>query len=476
MNGTDEENNFTRRHFVKMMGTGCAMAGLASPLGLLAGCSAPQSSEFSYIHDAVKPQNLSPVFTWTDILLQAMRNTTTVPPVASRAFAMAHTAGFLAVNGIVGGYRSVFGLEDGPRDADPNVAYGVAASMALSEALSNSFVFDRVNYLRNFPDGEAKNRGIAYGKRAAEVVIKSRINDGAEPNKANFYLGRYPRRGDSLQWSPTGPFYGAEEGPFLGTFHRGHLPGWGAVKPWVMKNKSDFLARPFPNIYSAEFAEQYEHVREIGRYDSTIRTEDQTEIAFFWEDGPRGVTPPGHFLIIAMRVIQDMGLPLLEQARLFSLLSMAMADAAITTWDSKYTHDIIRPETTIRQRANSIGNPYIKGTEDRNWRSLIFTPDFPAYTSGHSTFGATGARMIANFIGRDNVKFSAPPADIVNWPKQLGTGKIRRSWNSLWQAAEENGMSRIYGGVHWEADNNEGLRVGRELADYVFQHAFQKVV
>lgn len=474
MNNQDDHTQFTRRNFVKMMGAGCAVAGMASPLGLLTGCSAPQSSEFSYINEIIKPQNVSPVYKWTDIMLQAMRNTTTTPPPATRAFAMAHVAGFLAVNGITGGYQTPFGLEPGASDADPNVAYGVAASMALSEALTNSYAFDRMAFLRQYPDGEAKARAVAYGKRAAEVVIKSRINDGAEPNKANFYLGRYPRREDSLQWSPTGPFYGAPEGPFLGTFNRGLLPGWGAQKPWIMKSAGDFLARPFPNIYSAEFAQQYEHVREIGRIDSTTRTEDQTEIAFFWEDGPRGVTPPGHWLIVAMRVTQDMGLSLLEQARLFALLSIGQADAAITTWHSKYTHDIIRPETVIRQRANSIGNPYIKGTEDRNWRSLIFTPDFPAYTSGHSTFSGMGARMIANVIGRDDVKFSARAPDLVNWPKQLAN--VKRSWTSLWQAAEENGMSRIYGGVHWDADNTEGLRVGRDLADYVYQNAFVRAI
>ena len=82
--------------------------------------------------------------------------------------------------------------------------------------------------------------------------------------------------------------------------------------------------------------------------------------------------------------------------------------------------------------------------------------------------------MIANFIGTDAVSFSAEAPDLVNWPKQL-TG-VRRSWASLWQAAEENGASRIYGGVHWDADNIEGLKAGKKLADYVYTNAFQKAV
>jgi hypothetical protein len=132
------------------------------------------------------------------------------------------------------------------------------------------------------------------------------------------------------------------------------------------------------------------------------------------------------------------------------------------------------PEIAYGVRADKLNNPDITGQGQTNWRSLIFTPDFPAYTSGHSAFSGVSARMIANFIGTDAVNFSAEAPDLVNWPKQL-TG-VRRSWTSLWQAAEENGASRIYGGVHWDADNIEGLKAGKNLADYVYNNAFQKVV
>ncbi len=465
--------HYSRRDFMKGLtmvgGTGVVMG---SALGMLSGCSAPSTSRQSYIRNVIKPENKSVVFSWTDIMLQAVRNQSVTPPPASRAFAMAHTAGFLAVNGIKGGYNTSYQLEKAPKDTDAEIAYGVAFSMALSEAMQSSFVFDRKHFLDEYPDSEAKTNAIKYGRYAAKTVIKSRINDGAEPNKAQFYLGRYPRRGDTLEWSPTGPFYGAEDGPFLGTFNRGHLPGWGAQKSWVMKDKAIFQAPEFLDVESPEFARQYKRIKEIGAADSAIRTDDETEIAFFWEDGPRGVTPPGHWQIIAMRVVQDMNLPLIEQARLFALLSNGQADAAITTWDSKYTHDIVRPETVIRHRADKIGNTAIEGMGRSNWRSLIFTPDFPAYTSGHSTFSGVSARLIANFIGSDAVNFSAEAPDLVNWPKQLAG--VRRSWTSLWQAAEENGASRIYGGVHWDVDNVEGLRIGKEVADYVYANAFQK--
>lgn len=467
-------NNLSRRQLIKGIISGTSCVAMTSSFGLLGGCSAPVTSRQSYIHNIVKTKNISPVFAWTDIMLQAIRNQSVTPPPATRVFAMAHMAGFLAVNGVEGGYHTPYKLTPAPEGTNAEIAYGVAFSKALSESLQSSFVFDRQNYLENFDNNEGKAKSIRYGSYVADAVIKSRIRDGAEPSQSAFYLGRYPRRNDALRWAPTGPFYGAPVGPRFGTFGRGLLPGWGAQKSWVMKDKKEFLARDFPDPKSPEFTKQFKHLKEIGETNSRLRTEDQTQIAFFWEDGPRGVTPPGHWQLIAMNIIQDMNLPFIEQARLFALMSLGQADAAITTWDSKYTHDIIRPETAIRQRVHKLGNWEIEGLGKPDWTSLIPTPGFPAYTSGHSTFSAVSARIIANFIGRDDISFSSESPDLVNWPAQLTD--VRRSWNSLWDAAKEASMSRIYGGIHWEADATEGLRVGKELADYVYNNAFQKVV
>lgn len=466
--------HMTRRDMLKILSGGAASLALPPLLAGLAGCSATPGTRQSYITDRVQAENLSTVFIWTDMMLQAIRDQAITPPPATRAFAMAHTAGFLAVNGIVGKYQTPYQLPTAPAGTNPHIAYGSAFSRALGEALGSSFLFDQQRFLEAYADDAARHQSVRYGAAAADRVIDERINDGAEPNKAGFYLGRYPRRTDALRWAPTGPFYGASNGPRFGTFGRGLLPGWGAQKPWVMNSAGQFLARDFPDANSPEFAQQFEKIKGLGGTVSDVRTADETQIAFFWEDGPRGVTPPGHWQLIAMDVIQDRGLPLIEQARLFALLSMAQADAAITTWHSKYTHDIVRPETAIRQRADRFGNPALVGQRQADWTSLIPTPGFPAYTSGHSTFSAASARMIANFIGRDDVRFSSASPDLVNWPEQL-TG-VRRSWSSLWQAAEEAGASRLYGGIHWDADNDEALDIGRELADYVFAHAIVEKV
>ncbi|MEO0372095.1 MAG: vanadium-dependent haloperoxidase [Pseudomonadota bacterium] len=451
-----------RRDFLKR---GASFAALPL-IGSVAGCAAPITSSQSYINGVVAQDRVSPVFHWTDVMLQAIRNQAITPPPATRVFAMAHVAGFNAVNSIEGGFLPTLNTGPAPTGADPAAAYGAAVATALNDALRASFAPDLSRYLSDLPDNGGKSEGVAWGRTVGHALAASRYQDGAEPSRSEEYLGRYPRRGDNLKWSPTGPFYRAgSPGPRFGTFARGLLPGWGGVRPWQMKSAGQFLVVNFPEEHTREFARQLEKIRVLGGSNSPIRTPDQRQIAFFWEDGPRGVTPPGHWQIIAMDILQRQHMSLNDQAHAFAMLSSSQADAAITTWHSKYVHDVVRPETYIRQRAS--GANY-----DAGWNTLIPTPGFPAYTSGHSCFSAVSARMICNIIGRDRIHFSSESPDLVNWPREL-TG-VRRSWNSLWAAAEEGGASREFGGIHWEEDNTQGLRAGKLLADFTFRKLNRK--
>lgn len=156
-----------------------------------------------------------------------------------------------------------------------------------------------------------------------------------------------------------------------------------------------------------------------------------------------------------------------QNARLFASFGMAEADAGFTAWNAKYTYDFWRPITAIRS-ANQGGNP--NTVADPNWVPLgapgdgvvpDFTPPFPAYISGHSTFGAAAFEVLKDFYGTDHVHFT--------WMSDELPG-VLRSFNSFGQAAAENGMSRIYLGIHWSFDNTNGQATGRSVADYVFQH------
>jgi membrane-associated phospholipid phosphatase len=200
-----------------------------------------------------------------------------------------------------------------------------------------------------------------------------------------------------------------------------------------------------------------------------VRTPDQTEIAFFWANDLDGTyKPPGHLFRLTQIVAKQRNLSVLENARLFALVAIAMADAAIVAWDAKYADNYInlwRPASGI-QLADTDGNLVTR--EDRNWTPLSvnpatgasFTPPFPAYVSGHATFGAVHAGIMRHYFGTDNVSFELDTDD----PSVPYT---KRRFNSFSAAALENGRSRVYLGVHYQWDADHGYESGTKLADYI---------
>ena len=438
-----------------------------------AGCVGPHVAgpghPSSYTAGILRPENRNTVFHWVDTALQQVRDQRIPPPRAAYVLALPMASGFLAANSIVGTYDEPYGIGSGPRVADPEVAYGVAFATAAAEAFQQPFLFERIAFLDRFPGSESKTLGVEWGRRVGLEVLKMRTDDGSEPSEVNYYLGRYERRTDCLRWRPTGPFYSATPGPAFASFDRGLFPGHGRIKPWTMTSGSQFRAPAFHDPRSTEFADDFDAIRRLGGADSTVRTDDQSEIALFWEDGPWGVTPPGHVICIAVQILQDRGLDFTELARAFALVGMTQCDASIYAWDSKYHHDILRPESAIRTRAPVFANPDSRVALQADWRSYIPTPEFPAYPSGHSTFGSAGAEMIALIHGSDAVSFSGRSPDQVLWPQLKG---VTRRWTSLSQMAEENGMSRLYGGVHWELDHTEATSAGRAIARQAFRSTF----
>ncbi len=459
----DEQNamKLSRRSF---LGGASLTAALAS-----SGCVGAGGGAASYLAQVVDARHDNTVFFWLDAALQQVRDQRVPPPRAAYSLAMPLAAGFLAANGVAGAYGEAFGVGEGPADADPEVAYGVAFRVAAAETFQQPFLFERNAFLNRFPDGPAKSRGAEWGRRVGMHVVRMRTNDGSEASEVNYYLGRYPRRHDALRWTPTGPFYGASPGPAFGSFSRGLYPGQGRITPWTMTSGAQFRADPFHDPRSPAFAEEFDLIRRLGAADSDVRSDDESDIALFWEDGPWGITPPGHFLLIAAQVLQDRDLSFVDLARAFALLGMTQCDASINAWDNKYAYDIIRPETAIRSRAPKFANADPRVAADPRWRSYIPTPEFPAYTSGHSTFGAAATALTALIYGSDEVAFSHASPDQVLWPQIAGK---TRSWTRLSEAAEENGMSRLYGGVHWRADHDAAMAAGRAIARQAFETTF----
>lgn len=388
------------------------------------------------------PATAHVVLDWNETLLDAIRADRTPPPRATRAMAMMHVAIFDSVNSILGGFTPYHVAGPAPAGSSADAAAAAAAHdvlVAVFPAQKATFDAALATSLNEIPDGTAKNNGIQWGQQVAGSIIALRANDHST-DVVPYYAPIGAR-----WWVPTLPAFA----PPL-------LPNWPIVTPWTMTSGSQFRDCGPPGPNTPEFTAAFREVKLLGRVDSALRTPDQSEIALFWADNPGTATPPGHWLDIAQAVSEDRNLTLVENARLFALLSLTVADAAIVSWDHKYTYHDWRPITGIRQ-ADLDGNPLTKA--DPDWTTFVATPPFPSYTSGHSTFSGSSSRLLAHFFNADGVSFSTTSD---------GLPGVTRSYTSFSQAAEEAGQSRIYGGIHWQYDNKVGLSSGRALADYVF--------
>lgn len=382
---------------------------------------------------------------WNNQLLDAIRAELTNPPQGSRYLALTNGAMFDAVNGVLGGYEPFHVTETRP-DADPEAAAAAAAHRVLVNMYpSRTEIFDEAlaASLSQVVDGPAKEAGIEWGEFCADQILALRAADNADLAVA------YSPSGEPGFWEPTPEAYE----PAL-------QPNWPQVLPWSMARGSQFRSPPPPAMDSPEYTTAFNEVAAYGGVESDLRTAEQTEIAWFWADDPGTVGAPGRWVMIGVDIATREGLSLHQNARLFALQSMALADAAIVAWDNKYHYDHWRPHYGIHE-ADRDGNP--DTVADTEWSALIPIPPFPAYTSGHSTFAGSGSMVMELVLGRDEIAFSSPP--------EGGVPASTRSFSSLSEAAEESGKSRIYGGSHWEYDNANGLHDGRSLARYVvFNH------
>ncbi len=399
---------------------------------------------------AAAPAAADVVTDWNAILIDAVRTDRTNPPVATRRAAMVHTAVYDAVVGIAGGFEPYHVADAAPPGASPEAAAAAAAHrvlVAVFPAQAATFDAELAASLAAIPDGQAKDDGVAWGEQVGDAIIALRTGDGSDaPAPFESPLG-------AGWWAPTPPAFA----PAL-------LPNWPYVTPWTMTRGSQFRQPAPPPPTSDEYTANYQEVLFLGDVDSAFRTADQSEIALFWNDGPGTNTPPGHWQDIARALGLAQGNSLVENARMLALVTLAQADAAIVSWDNKYFWDNWRPYTGIHE-ADTDGNPNTH--PDTTWASFITTPPFPTYTSGHSTFSGSSSRALAHFFGTDDIAFSAGSD---------GLPGVTRSFASISQAAEEAGQSRVYGGIHWQYDNEGGLQSGRALADHLFFNFLRPVV
>jgi hypothetical protein len=236
------------------------------------------------------------------------------------------------------------------------------------------------------------------------------------------------------------------------------VPQWADVTPFAMTSNDQFRPAAPPALGSPEYRDAFDEVKELGSATSATRTADQTTIARYWANGPGTATMAGHMNLLAQTIAGQRGNTLEENARLLAALNVAMADAVISCWDAKYEFNFWRPITGIREAAGD-GNDETQA--DAAWTPLLVTPNFPGYTSGHSTVSGAAAAVLADYFGTDNVSFTLP---------SQSPAFAARSYTSLSQMAAESAASRLYGGIHWSFDNNVGLTAGAAVGQYVMAH------
>jgi PAP2 superfamily len=380
------------------------------------------------------PASADVVTDWNNAALDAIRVDRTAPPIASRSLAILHVSIYDAVNGIARTNERYLVPSVAPAGASRPAAASAAAHRVLVRLFpANASTFDALHaaILAGIPEGPHKRAGIIWGEFVATVVLVARAHDGSDA------VMPPPSGSGPGVWVPTPPAFL----PYL-------LPQWGFVVPFGMRNSSQFRPPGPPPLDSQRYLVDYNEVKELGAAIGSTRTEEQSEIALFWADGAGTETPPGHWNSIAQIIADDRGNTLEENARLFALLNIAMADAAICAWDAKYTYNFWRPVTAI-----AFAEPEL------NWRSFIPTPPFPDYVSGHSTFSAAAATMFPLFYGTEDLPFTTGSDSLPG---------VERSFPTCLNAAEEAAVSRIYGGIHFRFASEDGLQAGISIGEWTF--------
>lgn len=356
--------------------------------------------------------------------LRAIEADRTAPPYASFLWAMANDAAFDAIQA----------------SSHPELSYRVAfaRTVELIKPQQAHLVSDWI--ASTFQSSSVSEK---YEIQRAEQIARSKFE--TVRSAADHYarpLPFWPQSNPRGVWRPTGP-----------QFLNPALPNWGSMQLFSGESVSRITrGLTEPLLDSAEYKAELNEVYRLGGKTSSVRTADQSEIAQFWVGGTGTVTPPGLWIAIALQRLLSTPVNFLDAVFVMKTLSHALCDAGIAAWDIKYRSQTWRPITAIQE---DLG--------DKSWQPLVTTPPFPGYVSGHSTFSAAAAGVLAMILPLTGERL------VVHSPDLPG---VVRSYSSYKAAAEEAGMSRIYGGIHFQADNVDGLALGERVACRLIESVF----
>ncbi len=380
---------------------------------------------------------------WNAITVQATLTANRQGPSGVIDIAIVHAAMYDAVQAIEKKYEPYYvdipGATGSPIAAAAKAAHDVLVNRFSNQAGSLTPMYQQYLLSQGLSESDP---GVAVGAKAAAGIIALRACDGSFPSPAP-----PPFVGTTAigVWRPTPPGFQAMAVPWLGN-----------VTPFALTRPSQFRSEPPPALTSREYARDYNEVKAIGAVNSILRNPDQTDMAHFYA----GNTP-----VIWNRALRDISITQVDDvgdsARLFALVSMAVADSLISCWNDKNHYVFWRPITAIREGEND-GNPDTIG--DPGWTSLITTPNYPDYTSGANDFAAAVTTTLEHFFETDHMTFSITTTNVGP------TVQDTRTYNRFSDAMQDVVDARVYSGIHFRFADEAARKQGRLVAHWTFKN------
>jgi hypothetical protein len=392
---------------------------------------------------------------WNQIMLQAAHVAASGSTTASRSASIVEVSVFDAVNGIKCRYEPLHVKSHGPNGASARAAAVQAAYASLLKLYPTQVsTFDAARTISlaailNTKGGgdeqqrrhQAIDKGISWGQEVADQIWAWRSTDGFTPAPSPFVGGTAVG-----EWRPTPP-----------AFSPGASPQFAYMTPWVINHPSQFRPAGPAELTSARYTTDFNEIKIMGSLTSTLRTADQTAYAQFWAS----TTPVYEWNSVAIYLGAERHMTLLQNARLFAELNVAIADATIAMWDAKYYYVSWRPITAITL-ADTDGNPLT--IADPSWVPLITTPAHPEYPSAHSGQSSAAATVLAHFFGNDRSFVISSD----------GLPEVTRSFPDFNAALDEVANARVFGGIHFRTATTDAQAAGTALGKYIIDNAFRR--
>ncbi|HXZ03032.1 MAG TPA: vanadium-dependent haloperoxidase [Stellaceae bacterium] len=443
------------------------------------------------------------VLVWSAAALQAVHDLQPGPPIAARAFAIVHTCIFDAWAPFDGRAVATRPASNVKRpiaertDGNKSKAISFAAYTCLVDQFPSrqgyfAAVMGRLGYDpadRAVSETAEARLGIA----AAQEVLEFRHRDGSN-QLGDLHPGAYSDYTDYQPANEAAHLMDVDRWqPLAVPNNRGALvdqkflsPHWGKVVPFALKSGDQFRPAPpasLPVSLLTGSADYREQAREIIQYTATL-TDEQKVIADYWADGPNSTYPPGHWCTFADFVSQRDRHSLDDDVKMFFALANALLDASIAAWDAKRAYESVRPVTAIRylysdQKIRGWAGPGQSNVEmlGKDWQPFqdpgAPTPPFPEFVSGHSSFSAAAAEILKAYTGSDifGMQVTIPAGSSRIEPGVTPKNAVTLSWATFTDAADQAGISRRFGGIHFKSGDLAGREMGRKVSREVWKKA-----